>query len=54
MLQELLGVDEVAAYLDVHPMTIYRWCRPWAREPVTRGKVAARFVNGESTLGVNP
>lgn len=27
MMQELLGVDQVAAYLDVHPMTIYRWCR---------------------------
>lgn len=27
MMQELLGVDAVAAYLDVHPMTIYRWCR---------------------------
>ncbi len=23
---------------------------PWAREPVTRGKVAACFVNGKSTL----
>jgi excisionase family DNA binding protein len=27
MMQELLGVDEVAAYLDVNPMTVYRWCR---------------------------
>jgi len=27
MMQELLGVDEVATYLDVHPITIYRWCR---------------------------
>jgi excisionase family DNA binding protein len=27
MMQELLGVDEVAAYLDIHPMTVYRWCR---------------------------
>lgn len=26
-MQELLGVDEVAAYLAVHPITIYRWCR---------------------------
>ena len=27
MMQELLGVDEVAAYLAVNPMTVYRWCR---------------------------
>ena len=27
MMQELLGVDEVATYLAVNPMTVYRWCR---------------------------
>ncbi len=27
MMEELLGVDAVAAYLDIHPMTVYRWCR---------------------------
>lgn len=27
MSEELLGVDEVARYLDVHPLTVYRWCR---------------------------
>jgi excisionase family DNA binding protein len=27
MMEELLGVDAVAAYLAVHPMTVYRWCR---------------------------
>jgi excisionase family DNA binding protein len=27
MMAELLGVDAVAAYLDIHPMTVYRWCR---------------------------
>jgi excisionase family DNA binding protein len=25
--RELLSVEEVAAYLDVRPVTIYRWCR---------------------------
>ena len=27
MMRDLLDVAEVAAYLDVHPVTIYRWCR---------------------------
>jgi len=27
MMEELLGVDQVATYLGVHPMTVYRWCR---------------------------
>ncbi len=35
MSRDLLSVDEVAAFLDVGPVTIYRWCRD-GRLPCTK------------------
>ena len=26
-MEELLGAEEIAAYLGVQPTTVYRWCR---------------------------
>lgn len=37
-MEELVTVDEVADYLKVHPMTIYRWCREGRLPAIKIGK----------------
>src|SRR5438067_12803512 len=36
---ELLSVDEVASYLGVGPITVYRWCRQGRLPALKVGKV---------------
>jgi len=37
-IKEYLNVAEVAEILDLHPLTIYRWCRSGRLESVKIGK----------------